>query len=586
MFEPMKPSPEQWSRIKEIVADALEFATDAREQFIIEACQGDASLLEEVRSLLTDQRTVLHDPAAVHPPSLLSSIGPGSVLNGRYVVDNQLGKGGFATAWLALDQQLLNRRVVVKLLTTNASDPYIRQKFADELRALAALEHPNIIAPLDSGMTQDGMPFLVTQFAEGETLGAMMSEGPLPFKRAGRLLHQIGHTLAFIHASGIVHRDLKPENIIVQTFADGRDHARLIDFGISSIGVEAGSRATRIIGSLAYMAPEQLMGKVEPATDVYALGAMAFEMLTGSLPYPANNPVQLVMAQKKPPVHRPTGLRQELPPAVDRLILQALHSEPSQRPRDVARFSAELAGALEGIEPEVPRKGWSRAYISLAVVGAVLAVIFAAYRMESHRLPQRAEAVHAVPPAAPQIRSSAVTITVQQRSTDLPLIPSAAGDVYLANGSEFRLMAQSKKSGHLYLFSRDAQKGTVRVLFPSSTSETVGSLLGDEQTVRIPEDAWFHFEQKMLYPRGADESHDFLFIVWGSEALSDLEGGLVYANRKDKGLIPNGPLRVAIEKRLMGNYSPVEIRGTSLLLDLSGKDFTINRLKIRAKEKM
>ena len=286
----MPLTPDNWRRVKEVVSDALEFAPEARRDFVASQCADDPELLLEIESLLAADDPQTPDLESDLLPSI-QNIGP--LVKGRYAVQKKLEQGGFSTTYLAVDGQLNDRRVVIKVMDSLNREPYLVRKFQEELAALSCLEHPNIIAPLDSGQLSDGSQFIVMQFAEGKTLRMILADGLVPLPRAANILLQLGRTLSFIHARKMYHRDLKPENVIVQTFADGNDHVRLIDFGIASIVDETTSTTTRVIGTLNYMAPEQLSGEVSAASDLYSLGVLAYELITGSRPFNSASPSSL-----------------------------------------------------------------------------------------------------------------------------------------------------------------------------------------------------------------------------------------------------------------------------------------------------
>lgn len=548
-FAPMTLTPEQWGHVKEIVADALEISSAERGSFVQQACHGDQLLLEEVRSLLAFQRTIPYSDGE-------SGLIPGTLLKGRYLIERALAQGGFSTAWIALDRQLLNRRVVVKLLSGSTTDPYLQRKFADELSALATLEHPNIIAPLDNGHTSDGTPYLVTQFAEGETLGSILANGPLPLQRTARILSQIGHTLSFIHDAGIVHRDLKPENIIIQTFANA-DHVRLIDFGIATVGYIGAPRSTQIIGSLAYMAPEQLAGQVGPATDLYALGTIAYELITGTLPFHARSPHELVTLQSRGTITRPAQLRRELSAEAEALILEALQSDPSRRPANISIFVDRLATALQSTAG-TPRR-FPRPVISISAATVLIligALPFMRFPMQS-RAPVK---------TAPQAMTSGVTrpdpvatLELYRRSPAAVLSPGLAGRFTLHYGDEFRVVLHNNAAGYLYLFSESAGDTSLHVLFPSPTTNRASSRLDHNQSIEIPERSWFKVTNARPNPQAAE--NEVLDIVWSPTPISDGEAAMRFANPEDRGVIQDGPERRAIRTLLSRNAQPIRFEG-------------------------
>jgi serine/threonine protein kinase len=273
----------------------------------------------------------------------------GTLLNNRYLLIRQLSAGGFGTVHLAHDQQMHGRPVVVKIqINQRVDDPWFERKFSEEVRALSLLDHPGVVVAFDSGRTPDGMPFLVMQYVEGVTLRAVIGPEGMPLERAASILKQLGHALAAAHDKGIWHRDLKPENVMLQTSPEGEDRVRLIDFGIATVA-DAKSRyqtSTRIAGSALYMAPEQSIGQPTALTDIYAMGLIAYEMLTGRRPFPAENSMQMITMQQQPLRVRPSDLRPSVPPPAEQIIMQSLSAEPARRPQSARVFGDRLYDAL------------------------------------------------------------------------------------------------------------------------------------------------------------------------------------------------------------------------------------------------
>jgi serine/threonine protein kinase len=200
----------------------------------------------------------------------------------------------------------------------------------------------------DSGRTVDGMPFLVMQYVEGVTLREVMTPEGMPLERAAGILKQLGTALAAAHEKGIWHRDLKPENVMLQTSAGGEDRVRLIDFGIATVA-DVKSKyqtSTRVAGSVLYMAPEQNLGQPTALSDIYAMGLIAYEMVTGRRPFPADNAIQMITLQQLPVRVKPSDLRPSLPLAAEQLILQSLEVDPARRPQKARVFGDQLHNAL------------------------------------------------------------------------------------------------------------------------------------------------------------------------------------------------------------------------------------------------
>src|ERR1039458_10124981 len=256
----------------------------------------------------------------------------------------RLSTGGFGEVYRARDEQLLSKLVVVKILKNPENDPWFVKKFSQEKEALARIRHHGVVEIVGDGVTSDGRPFLVMQYVEGVTLRAVIRPGGMSFIRAAGIVQQISRALSVAHHCGVCHRDLKPEIVMLQTL-DGDEHVVLIDFGIAGV---ADSRfagiTTKVAGSLAYMAPEQFEGKGSIASDIYALGVVAFEMLTGVLP-------------TKGAEAKLRTLRPDLPEPVAEAILKALSPDPakvpSESPLPPARAGQAVAYAAS------PQPPWS-----------------------------------------------------------------------------------------------------------------------------------------------------------------------------------------------------------------------------------
>ena len=272
----------------------------------------------------------------------------GQTLCGRYQITREIGSGGFGTVYLAKDEKLVSKPVVVKVLNHLAADSWAVRKFHQEMEALARIDHPGVVAVLDQGETPDGEPLLVMQFIDGITLRRMITPGGMDLRRAATIIRQVGSALGAAHEKGVFHRDLKPENIMVQA-VDAEPHVKLIDFGIAGIKDSLYSQeeqSTRIAGTYRYMPPEQLEGKVCQQSDVYAFGAIAFEMLTGQPG--VKSPMELIAMKNEGLKVKPRDLRPEIPPMAQNVILKALSYEVGERYASAREMGDLLADALVG----------------------------------------------------------------------------------------------------------------------------------------------------------------------------------------------------------------------------------------------
>lgn len=279
-----------------------------------------------------------------------------AVFKDRYEVERELGRGGMSVVYLAKDRELLARRVVIKVLLEGISDDaWVKKRFLQEMEALARIDHPGVVGVLDTGQTDEGKQFLVMQYVEGDTLRKALDERAMPFPRAASILRQIGQALAAAHEKGVWHRDLKPDNVMLQSLSDGEERVMLIDFGIAGIQDSAfSSDRTQVAGSSSYMAPEQFAGAPAAASDTYALGAVAYEMLTGQRPFPQGSFAHLVSEEHALPTP-PRELRPDLPEAAEKAIQKAMSFQPAARQARIRDAGEDLFKALTLANPTVRR---------------------------------------------------------------------------------------------------------------------------------------------------------------------------------------------------------------------------------------
>lgn len=276
----------------------------------------------------------------------------GATLKSRYRIERLLGRGGLGAVYLAHDLQLHNKPVVVKVMRDNPTvgSEWVLKKFREEIKALARIDHPGVVGSLDAGEMPDGKPYIVMQYVEGESLRTVMRSGALTHERIARLIRQICQALAAAHEKGVVHRDLKPENIMVQTVGPDEEYARLIDFGIATVRDsdtgELPGAVTTVAGTVLYMAPEQLQGKPKPASDIYAMGIVAYELLTGTVPFRPSSPYQLLDLQRSHTFRMPSEVAPSVPPAAEAAIVKALSFAPIDRYSSARAFGDDLARAL------------------------------------------------------------------------------------------------------------------------------------------------------------------------------------------------------------------------------------------------
>ncbi len=278
-------------------------------------------------------------------------LSPGARIDDRYEIIDALGSGGMGHVYRARRFRLGDEVAIKVMQATADTPPEMRERFLRESRACAQLRHPNIVGLLDFGFDGANQPYMVMELLSGPSLREEIDlEAPMSPARVASILGPVGAALQLAHDRGITHRDLKPANIVAHRYESGERVYKVIDFGLAAM--KATNDQTRLtdpqffLGTLAYAAPEQMRGEeVTPATDVYALGVIAYEMLTGARPHDAANQATLItQALTQSPVS-PAARRGDLPAAVDGAVMRALDKEPGMRWKSVAEFVDALAAA-------------------------------------------------------------------------------------------------------------------------------------------------------------------------------------------------------------------------------------------------
>jgi serine/threonine-protein kinase len=271
------------------------------------------------------------------------------ILGGRYRLIEQLASGGMGTVWAAEDETL-GRRVAVKVLNEGlADDPRFIERFRREARAAAGLSHPNLAGVFDYG--DDGSrPYIVMELVVGETLAERIERsGPLPPAEAAAIAAHVADALAEAHAAGVVHRDVKPANVMLPS----RGQVKVMDFGIASSSMTTNLTATGIVvGTARYLSPEQARGeRATPASDLYAIGILLYEMLTGAPPFDHETPVATAMAHVNEDPRPVAEARPGVPAALAALVDRCLQKDPAARPPTAEALAAELRAAPGGADP-------------------------------------------------------------------------------------------------------------------------------------------------------------------------------------------------------------------------------------------
>ncbi len=506
----------------------------------------------------------------------------GDVLRERYEIERELGRGGIGVVLLARDRAAFGRPVVVKmLLDRSEGNEYLWTKFLQEGEALAKIDHPSVVKILETGTLDGGRPFLVMEFVEGGSLRTAMKPGGMEFGQAAGLVKQMCGGLQAAHSKGIVHRDLKPDNVMLQTLDGGDRHAKLIDFGVAKQAESAVARETSAamaVGTLSYMAPEQLEGRATSASDIFAMGVLAYEMLTGNRPYEveSENPLAAInlMAQKQKAgtFSDPRSLRPEIPEAAAAVIAAALAFEPERRPASAREFGDRLAAALTGVGkpgptvaaeyPPAPRPAASsgpkkpKPVVPMVVGMALFAVLFGGGLVFTFRNSLFGSKPAPTRPPVSEVGKKSVTgywLTVRNMLNGKP--EGEAFSVFtstvLRNGSQVRLNLTPLADGHLYLVSEGAQPRPDGLplfvnLFPSPAIGDGGSKVTNGKTIQLPDkaDQWFVLDNQ--------QGTEIVWLVWSPEPLAELEGLKKFSNPSDKGAVSDPEAIKALQEKLKG----------------------------------
>jgi serine/threonine protein kinase len=580
-----------WDRIQEIYYSALPMVPAERSTFVDRACDSDPFLVGEVSSLLdadessggflespvfemglriitTNNPSNSEDPGAASGDELI-----GSTIDGRYLVEKELGHGGIGTVYLARDLTLHNRAVVIKvLLRASLRDAYVVKKFRQEVEALARIDHPGVVSVVSAGELADGKPYIVMQYVKGVTLRSQIPSEGMNLERAASILKQIGAALDDVHEKGIFHRDLKPENIMLQALRNGIELVKIVDFGIAKVkdSVVAPSTVDQApIGTVLYMSPEQLRGeKLTAATDIYSMALIAYEMVTGRRPFNPTSGPQLLEMHRAGVRVRPVDLRSGLGTEAQAIILRALSFEPKDRYQSASDFGDALARALsdEGLKtnpaeidkhrevgaapatrqaamepPVMPvldsgdasvnstnidpgRSRLASIWVKLLGVSLILVVgvaaLLGAYIFRLHKQASGSA-------SSPQ-RSFTYWLTVQKmRDGRLYQDPfQSSGQVIFENGYKFRLNVSSPDPGYLYVFNEGPpeEDGTIwTVVYPTPLRNNAFVSSQPVQT------NWNTF-------RGQAGTENF-WIVWSASPVSQLETAKTEAFNNRKGAL-------------------------------------------------
>jgi eukaryotic-like serine/threonine-protein kinase len=353
-------------------------------------------------------------------PTLQPVVGVGTVLGGRYRIEQLIGEGGMGRVYLA-EHLRLHRKVAIKVLAVDRAAPGSEQRFIQEARAMAQIGHPNIVDVMDFGETDEGAAYIVMEYLEGEDLRTIMArDGPQSATRVRDIVAQMCRALQAAHEHGVVHRDIKPENCFLVHHGEDRQFVKLLDFGIAKL-LERGDRSFTaegvLVGTPEYMSPEQARGvAIDHRVDIYAVGMVAYELLTGDVAFTGDSYMGVLLQQINDEIAPPSSRQPGIPAELEAIVMKALARAREDRwatMRDMADALVAIPSAVPRpaiqretlvVEARVPARSRSRGVI--AAVAAIAAIAAATWQLAGTTRPQSAltrafvEAVILVPPTA------------------------------------------------------------------------------------------------------------------------------------------------------------------------------------------
>lgn len=595
----MANTPERLKKVQELFHAALPLEPAARTAFLVKACGSDSQLLDEVQSLISahEREGSFIDSPAAHPVAeMLASVRSESYVGqivGSFRILSQLGRGGMGEVYLAQDSKL-GRKVALKLLPEEfTKNEDLVRRFALEAKAASGLNHPNIVTVYEIGQTGSSQ-YIASEYIEGETLRQHFARGRMSLREVLDVVIQVAGALAAAHGAGIIHRDIKPENIMLRP--DG--YVKILDFGLAKAisDQRPGSRqpvadleaATLVkmetepgamIGTVYYMAPEQARGQdVDARADIFSLGVITYEMLAGRRPFGGETNLDALIStlEKEPPSL--ASCAPGVPAELQRIVSKALRKNREDRYQTIKDMWIDLKNLREELafeaklERSSPPELNSAEAVATQVQPSIVTNSARAISTSSLRKPRLARAVIVtlivvvigivgvkawlssaparsdVPPAAALERALNYWVTVQKYRDGKPYgepfrLP---GEINFENYYRVRLHFGSPQDGHLYIFnegpSRNGEVPPLNVLFPSPTANNGSSLVLSSQTVDIPRQSWFQFDE--------EEGTEKIWLVWSADSVPELEAVKAFANPEDRGMIGNAGLNNAVKEFL------------------------------------
>jgi serine/threonine-protein kinase len=619
---------------------ALELDAGDRHAFLDKTCAGDESLRREVESfiaaheqavdflekpafevaarMLAEERvaqetTHIYETSTEERPhnalTLIDdrkniSLAPGEILDGRYLIERELEPGGVGQVFLARNLKLpSDAQVVVKVLREQILEgedrDWFEKKFRAEILALSRINHPGVVSALDAGQLPDGRAYFAMQYVPGRTLQSVMATRGMNLKLVADLLRKIAQALDAAHEQGVIHRDLKPANIMLQPSsletAGHEEYIKIIDFGIATVRETSpapASKGTKIVGTAPYMAPEQFEGRPSAASDIFALGVIAFEMVTGQLPFKADTITRQIELQRAGVEEKLRHLCAGLPEAARAAIQKAMAFETSNRYRAAREFSKAFDQALAESERSAPfqttpgppairqfetiqtakrRLRWPLLIVALIALLAAAAVGTIAWRRLAPASDGRQVGATANPPALVE-RSLSYSLEARKRHPDgKPFIPTI--DTVFKAGDEVRLRISVPQAGYLYVVNEGPERANKPPDFgPMYPNASESAQIAANQTIQIPTPSgnpdveWFVFNTEA----GVEK----IWLIWSERSVAEMEAIKRWNNPIDEGVIKDPSQLIATArylKALAVTEAQVEKDGTGWRMNFKGK---------------
>ena len=598
-------TPERWQQISRIFKSAISLDGDARRAYVAEKCGRDESLRSEVEKLLDshqraseenfiggraaeDGAVLLGDEVEEQQPRLTK----GQQL-GSYEILDRLGAGGMGEVYLAKDSRL-ERTVALKVLSPDISaDKRRMQRFRQEAKVASSLNQPNILTIYEFGEIE-GLTFLATEFIDGETLREHLRGKRLGLNETIDIAVQILSALDAAHEAHIVHRDIKPENVMIRR----RDRlVKVLDFGLAKVTekksqalAEQESEAVTafkttpgvLMGTVNYMSPEQARARtVDERTDIWSLGVMLFEMVTGLMPFggPTTSHTLVQILEKDVPAFPKVA---NVPAEFQRIVRKAMAKDPDERYQTAKDLAVDLKSLRKqsdhGSQPAMElteKEPDTKRVLALALVAmAIVAVGFLGWSV--WRAAQTGNPAVAVPAPTPVVaqpeRRLTYSVTVQEfRGGKYEEPYTMAGEVNFEPRDRVRLNVGTPQAGYLYILNEGPREGSTvpeyTILFPSPSANNGSPRLAAGQQIRIPEPPhWFQFDKQQGVER--------VWLIFSEDAVPALESVKGFASKETRGVIADMTHNKQIQDFLTTNSAtrPALEKGDSLTtLTMPGK---------------